>query len=337
MRALVTGASGFIGSHIVERLVAAGDSVRAFVRPTSDVSFLRALGVELAQGDITDPASLPPAMDGIEAVYHAAAAVTDWGPWRLFRSVTIEGTRNVLEAAARAGVGRFLHISTDGVYAHSHLGKPMTEETPLETRFAWWDYYRRSKLAAERLAWQYHAEGRLAVTAVRPGIVLGERDRVTVPGLAAYMRGKGAVCWGNGHNRLPCVYAGDVAAACLLAVASPQAAGQPYNVVSDEPVTQRDLLQAIAEAAGLAAPRRSLPLPLVYAAALAMEVASVATGRRWEPPLRRMPVTMLAAEYLEDASKAQRELGWQPAVPMREAVRRCVEWRLAARRQEVAG
>ena len=74
MRALVTGASGFIGSHIVKRLVAAGDSVRAFVRPTSDVSFLRALGVELAQGDITDPASLPPAMDGIEAVYHAAAA-----------------------------------------------------------------------------------------------------------------------------------------------------------------------------------------------------------------------------------------------------------------------
>ncbi len=337
MRALVTGASGFIGSHIVERLIAAGDSVRAFVRPTSDVAHLRELGVELAHGDITDPASLPPAMDGIDAVYHAAAAVTDWGPWRLFRSVTIEGTGNMLEAAARADVSRFLHVSTDGVYAHSHLGKPMTEQTPLETRFAWWDYYRRSKLAAERLAWQYHAEGRLAVTAVRPGVVLGERDRVTVPGLAAYMRGKGAVCWGNGHNRLPCVYAGDVAAACLLAVASPQAAGQPYNAVSDEPVTQRDLLQAIAEAAGLAAPRRSLPLLLVYGIALAMEVASVATGRRWEPPLRRMPVTMLAAEYLEDASKTRRELGWQPGVPMREAVRRCVEWRRAARRQEVAG
>src|SRR3990172_6004758 len=337
MRALAAGASGFIGSHIVERLVAVGDSVRALVRPTSDASFLRELGVELAHGDITDPASLPPAMDGIEAVYHAAAAVTDWGPWWLFQSVTIEGTRNVLEAAALAGVRRFLHVSTDGVYAHSYLGKPMTEETPLETRFAWWDYYRRFKLAAERLAWQYHAEGRLAVSAVRPGIVLGERDRVTVPGLAAYMRGKGAVCWGAGHNRLPCVYAGDVAAACLLAVASPQAAGQPYNVVSDEPATQRDLLQAIAEGAGLAAPRRSAPLPLVYAVALTMEVTCVATGRRWEPPLRRMPVTMLAAEYLEDASKARRELGWQPGVPMREAVRRCVEWRRAVRRQEVAG
>jgi nucleoside-diphosphate-sugar epimerase len=337
MRALVTGASGFIGSHIAERLAAAGDRVRAFVRPASDVSYLRELGVELAHGDITDPASLSPAMDGIEAVYHAAAAVTDWGPWRQFRSVTIEGTRNVLEAAAGANVGRFLHVSTDGVYAHSHLGKRITEETPLETRFAWWDYYRRSKLAAERLAWQYHAEGRLAVTAVRPGVVLGERDRVTVPGLAAYMRGKGAVCWGNGHNRLPYVYAGDVAAACLLAVASPQTAGQPYNIVSDEAVTQRDLLQVVAEAAGLEAPRRSVPLLLVHGIALAMELGSLATGRRWEPPLRRMPVTMLGAEYLEDASKARRELGWQPAVPMREAVRRCVEWRRAERRQEVAG
>src|SRR3990172_6341905 len=263
MRALVTGASGFIGSHIAERLVAAGDEVRAFVRPTSDVSYLRGLGVELARGDITDPASLPPAMDGIEAVYPAAAAVTDWGPWRLFRSVTIEGTGNVLEAAARANVSRFLHVSTDGVYAHSHLGKSMTEETPLETRFAGWDYYRRSKLAAERLAWQYHAEGRLAVTAVRPGGGLGGRDRVTVPGLAAYRRGKGAVCWGNGRNRLPCVYASDVAGACLLAVASRQAAGQPYNVVSDEPATQRDLLQAIAEAAGGPPPRGAAPLPLL--------------------------------------------------------------------------
>ena len=337
MRALVTGASGFIGSHIVERLVAAGDSVRAFVRPTSDVSYLRALGVELAQRRHHGPGVAPPRHGRHRRRLPRRRRRHGLGP---LAAVPVGHDRGDAERAGggrRApSVRRFLHVSTDGVYAHSHLGKPMTEETPLETRFAWWDYYRRSKLAAERLAWQYHAEGRLAVTVVRPGIVLGERDRVTVPGLAAYMRGKGAVCWGNGRNRLPCVYAGDVAAACLLAAASPQAAGQPYNVVSDEPVTQRDLLQAIAEAAGLAAPRRSAPLLLVYGVALAMEVACVATGRRWVPPLRRMPVTMLAAEYLEDASKARRELGWRPEVPMREAVRRCVEWRLAAR-QEVAG
>ncbi|HEU5322546.1 MAG TPA: NAD-dependent epimerase/dehydratase family protein, partial [Methylomirabilota bacterium] len=319
-----------------ERLVAAGDDVRALVRPTSGVSFLRGLGVELVAGDITDPASLSPAMQGIEAVYHAAAAVTDWGPWRLFRSLTIEGTRNVLEAAAQANVTRFLHVSSDAVYAHRNLGSVWTEESPLETRFSWWDHYRRSKLEAERIAWRYHAEGRIAVTAVRPGIVLGERDRVSVPGLAAYMRGKGAVRWGHGRNRLPCVYAGDVADACLRAAASPHAAGQPYNVASDEAVTQRDLFDAVAEATGMKAPRRSAPLPLLYAVALAMEVAAVASGRRWEPPLRRMPVTMLAAEYVEDVSKARRELGWQPQVTMREAVRRCVEWQ-RAERQAVAG
>jgi nucleoside-diphosphate-sugar epimerase len=250
--------------------------------------------------------------------------VSDWGPWREFRSVTIEGTRNVLEAAARAGVPRFLHVSTDGVYAHRYLGRRMTEDTPLETRFAWWDYYRRSKLAAERLAWQHRDGGRLAVTAVRPGLVLGERDRVTLPGTVAYLRGKGATYLGRGLNRLPYVYAGDVAAACVLAATSDSAAGQAYNLVSAETVTQRDLFAAVAEETGLEPPKRAMPLPIVYSIAFVMEMASVLRGRRLRPALTRFAVTLLAADYLEDAGKAERELGWRAQTPMREAVRRAV-------------
>lgn len=337
MRALVTGASGFIGSHIADRLIERGDAVRALVRPSSDVSYLEERGVELVRGDITDPASLAPAVEGVEVVYHLAAMVGDWGPWREFRSVTIEGTRNVLEAAARAGVPRFLHVSTDDVYAHHHLGKRMVEETPLETRFAWWDYYRRSKVAAEHLVWRCYQLERLATTVVRPGLVLGERDRAILPGTVAYLRGKGATYLGHGRNRLPCVYAGDVAAACVLAATSDKGAGQAYNLASGETVTQRDLFAAVAEGSGLEPPKRTTPLPLAYGVALAMELVSVLRGRRSRPALTRYAVTLIAADHLEDAGKAERELGWRAQTPMREAVRRAVEWQRAAERRAVVG
>lgn len=337
MKALVTGATGFIGSHLVDRLVARGDEVRALVRPSSDISYLEERGPELVRGDITDPASLPAAVAGVDVVYHLAALVSDWGPWREFEAVTIGGTRNLLEAAARAAVPRFLHVSTDGVYAHRYLGKRMAEDTPLETRFARWDYYRRSKVAAEHLVWQYHYWERLAATVVRPGLVLGERDRATLPVVIGYLRGKGATYLGSGRNRLPYVYAGDVAAACLLAAAEEGAAGQAYNAVSQEAVTQRDLFAAAAEEAGLEPPRRSAPLLLAYGAALAMEVMSVLRRRRTSPSLTRMAVTMIGADYLEPADKAERELGWRAQTPMREAVRRAVEWRRAAQAQAAAG
>ena len=329
MRALVTGASGFIGSHIVDRVLEQGHTVRALVRPSSDVSYLEERGVELVRGDLTDPDSLAPAVEGIETVFHAAAMVGDWGPWRAFKSATIEGTRNVLKAAAQAGVRRFLHISSDAVYSHRCLGKRMTEETPLETRFTWWDYYRRSKLAAERLAWRYSDDGRLSVTALRPGVVLGERDRATVPGVIAFLRSKSAMYLGGGHNRLPYVYAGDVADACLLAASSDKAAGGAYNVVSPEKVTQRDLFASVAEESGLALPKRAMPLPIAYGIAFVMELASVLGGRRSRPSLTRFSVTMIGGHYLEDATKTERELGWRAETPMREAVRRSVEWQRA--------
>lgn len=338
MKALVTGATGFIGSHIVDRLVARGDSVRALIRVDSDVSYLEGLGVERVIADIADPESLPLALQGVEAVYHAAALVDDWGPWSGFQRVTIDGTSNLLEVAARANVVRFLHVSSDAVYAHRYLGQTMTEETPLETRFAWWDYYRRSKLAAELLARRFHAEGRLAVTVARPGLVLGERDRVTLPGAIAFLKSKSAAYLGDGYNRLPYVYAGDLAEGCILAATAATAAGQTYNLVSDEQVTQRDLFAAAAaDERGLTLPRRSTPVPLVHAIALVMELASVLTGRRSRPSLTRMGVTMIGRSYIEDSSKAQADLGWKAAIPLCEAVRRAVAWAREHAHQPVAG
>lgn len=326
MKALVTGATGFIGSHIAERLVARGDHVRALIRTSSDARFLQDLGVELATGDITDPRSLSGAMTGIDVVYHAAAVVSDWGPWRDFQRSTIDGTRNVLDGAAAAGVTRLLYVSTDGVYTWSAFKGVVTEDSPLEKRFGWLDYYRRSKSAAEGIAREFSAARNIDVTIVRPGLVFGERDRAMFPGIVRFLKGGSAALLGRGDNPLPYVYAGDVAEACILAATSEAAAGRVYNVASEEAVTQKLVLDAVADATGLPRPKRHLPIALAYAVGAAMEAWCLfVRRRRRRPELTRLAVILLACNFREDASRLQSELGWTPKVSMQEAVRRCVE------------
>jgi nucleoside-diphosphate-sugar epimerase len=333
VQTLVTGATGFLGSHIAERLLQRGDSVRALVRPTSDTSFLESLGVELVRADVTDAPSLSPALEGVDVVYHAAAMVSDWGPWEGFRTVTINGTRNMLKAAAAAGTPRFLYVSTDGVYRYQDLRKGVTEESPTETHFGPFDYYRRSKTAAEKVARRFQRNDRLTVSIVRPAMILGERDSAMLPRVIAFLKGRSSVYLGNARNRLPYVYAGDVAELCILAATTEQAAGQTYNAVSNEHVTQRDLFQAAAVVVGRPEPKRSLPFRLVYTIAFAMELRSRVRGWHPQPDLTRFSANQFGIEWREDASKAMNELGWKPEVSLPEAVRRSVEWFRSRRAQ----
>lgn len=340
MQTLVTGATGFLGSHIVERLLARGDSVRALVRATSDTAFLKSRGVDLVTGDITEPESLPPAFKDVDVVYHAAANVSDWGPWSEFRRITIKGTRNMLRAAGEAKVGRFLHVSSDAVYKFSDLRKGVDEKTPVETHFGPLDYYRRSKTAAERLARKAQAQGVVPVSIVRPALILGERDAAMLPGVLAFIKSSTAAYIGNAKNQLPCVYAGDVADLCILAANADDAVGEIYNAVNEEYVTQRDLFEAAAEFAGLTPPKRSLPLRALYTIAAGMEAAARLRGlpagqAGWShrPELTRFAVNLLGVDYVESNEKARSQLGWRAEVDMRESVRRSVEWSRSRKRQ----
>lgn len=333
MQTLVTGATGFLGSHIADRLIERGDSVRALVRPTSDTSYLGSRA-ELVTGDITEPDSLAAALAGVDVVYHAAANVNDWGPWSEFRRITVDGTRNMLRAAADAGVKRFLHVSSDNVYRFDDLAKGVDESTRMETRFGPLDYYRRSKTTAEKVARRAHERGRVPVTIVRPALILGERDAAMLPGLIAFLKGPLAAYMGNGRNRLPCVYAGDVADLCIRAATSDKP-GETYNAVNEEHVTQRDLFDAAAETAGFAAPRRSVPLRLLYTIAAGTEAIARLRGWSHHPDLTRFAVNLMGVDYIEDNSKARTELGWQAEVGMREAVRRSVEWARERKREPV--
>ena len=224
---LVTGATGLLGSHICEQLSRRDQPVRALVRKSSNTDFLQTLGVELAYGDITDPASLTAAMAGIDIVYHAAARVGDWGPWAQFIAISVDGTANMLAAARDSGVKRFLQISSISAYGHPDgEGLVLDETAPLGQCLHTWSYYSRAKVMAEKLVWAAHDRGDLPITVCRPSWLYGPRDRASMPRLIeAITAGKGKLL-GDGSNRLNLTYAGNEAEGCILAANHPEAVGE---------------------------------------------------------------------------------------------------------------
>jgi nucleoside-diphosphate-sugar epimerase len=323
-RNVITGGTGLLGSHIAEALAARGEHVRALVRPTSDVTFLRALGAELAAGDLHDLASLRRAVAGADVVYHCAARVGDWGPWRLYQREVIDATRNLLDACRAEGVGRVLYVSSVTVYGHPRRrGAPITEDEPLGQNQRWfWDYYCHSKIAAEALARAYGP----GLTVVRPSWIYGPRDRTSLPRLMAAFRAGRVTLIGPGDNLLNIVHAADVADGCIRAANYLGAGGRAYNLCSEGELTQRQFLDALTEALGLPPVRRRVPFWLAYAGGLLSEVIGRAIFLRRPPHITRYGVGLVGRPTLFSSARARGELGWQPRVGAREGLRRTLEW-----------
>ena len=328
-RCLVTGAGGLLGSHIAERLVESGERVRALVRTSQGDPFLKSLGVEIVHGDLTDPAACDRAVRGMDAVYHSAAKVGDWGPWREFQAGCIDATRNLAEASASAGVGRFLHISSTSAYGHPpERGVPITEADPLGQDIWVWDPYTRSKVESERILWRLAETRGLPVTVLRPSWLYGERDRTTVARLVSRLRAGSVPLIGRGDNPLSAIYAGNVADAALLAARDPGSAGEAYNISNQGRITQAEFLNLFAEAAGAPPVARRVPYALVYATAFVLEAHGRLT-RRARPPLISRYATWLMGRNLEySTAKAEARLGWSPALDYRESIERSVRWYL---------
>jgi len=335
---LVTGATGLLGSHIAEQLVRQGCRVRALVRPQSDVSFLKHLGVSLCRGDLGDAASLRSAVEGCRVVYHAACKVGDWGPWEAFRRHAIEGTRNLLEACTAAGVRRFILVSSTSAYGHPPSGsRDITEDHPLGRSFWLWDYYTRAKVEAERWAWAYHRRFGLPLTVVRPSWLYGPRDRTSITRLARGLRQRQVLILGRGMNRLSVVYAGNVADACLRAAEHPAAVGQAYNITSDGVITQREFLFRLADALSAPRPAGHMFYPVAYAWAGMLEGIYRLLRCQHPPYVTRYAVWLLGRNTVYSTVKAQRELGWQPRITYAEGIRRTAEWFLSHERSLICG
>lgn len=324
---LVTGATGLLGSHIVEKLLSEHKPVRALVRPGSDGSLLASWGAEVVSGDVTDPASLEQALRGVRTVYHAAAQVGDWGKWKQFVAVTIQGTANMLEASRRAGVRRFLHVSSISTYGHPDgEGLVLDEGAPLGVKLHKWSYYSRAKVEAEKLVRAAYQRGDVAVTIVKPSWLYGPRDRASMPRLIRAIRAGKAKLIGDGSNRLNLTYAGNEAEGCILAAGSDKAVGQTYNMSNDGVITQAEYLNKLAECVGAPPVTRKVPYRLAYGAAFLMELFGHATGRTTPPLVTRYAVWLMGRRCFFSSDKARRELSWQPTVGYDEGIATAVRW-----------
>jgi nucleoside-diphosphate-sugar epimerase len=321
---VITGATGLLGSHIAEALAARGEHVRALVRSSSDVSFLKGLGAELTVGDLHDSESLRRAVGGAHVVYHCAARVGDWGAWSQYRREVIDATANVLDACRAAGTGRILYVSSVTVYGHPRNGgEPITEDAPLGQRLYWlWDYYCRSKIAAEALA---RAAGP-SVTIVRPSWIYGPRDRTSLPRLMTAFRAGRVTLIGSGDNLLNVVHAADVAAGAVLAANHPEAGGRAYNLCSEGELTQRQFLDALTDVLGQPRVRRRVPFWLAYAGGFLSEVIGRAIFLKRPPHITRYAVGLVGRPTRFSIARAREQLGWRPCVEAREGLRRTLDW-----------
>lgn len=327
--ALVTGATGLLGSHVAEHLRRLELPVRAIVRRTSDTRFLDSIGVDCVPGDLADRSSLESACRGVGVVYHAAARVGDWGPWHEFVRDTIEGTRTLLDVAARAQVGRFVHVSSISAYGYVHgEGEVYDESLPLGSNLNRWAYYSRAKIEAEKLAWDMHRTGKLPVTVIRPSWMYGERDRATLPRLLDSIRKGKLRLIGDGENRLNLTNASNVGEAIVLAGLHPRAPGEAYNVCHDGVLTQKQFFNRLAQELGLPSVARSIPYRVAHIAAFLMECAGHVFRSSKPPLVTRYAVWLMGRRCFFECKKIKEQLGWSSTIGYDEgipsAVRECV-------------
>lgn len=317
--ALVTGANGFIGSNLCAELCRQGIPVRALVLAGTDVRNITGPGVEVVTADIGDP--LDPALfDGVTHVFHLAAIALDWGPDTLFERVNLQGTQHVLAAAHVAGVQHLVHMSSLAV--HPYTGHACGDENTARG----WDInaYTRTKNRAEDIVLSFRE--RMTVTVIRPGVVpYGPGDRLSLPGiLDALDRGIYAHV-GGGGQRVCLSYVGNLAEGMVLAAQRDGASGETY-VLSDDVVSWREFIDAVAAAFCKPPARRTVPFAIAWCAAVVMEWVWRWRRATSAPPLTRYRISLFRGDLVFRAEKARREIGYAPRVTLAKGLALTREW-----------
>lgn len=317
---LVTGATGFVGSHLVAALLARGIRVRAMGRNPAALERLAALGVEPHAVDLGgNPEAIISACAGASIVYHLGALSSPWGARAAFESVNVGGTRAVIEGCRRGRVGRLVHVSSPSVVFDGRDHSDIRDDTPYPRRFV--SVYSETKKMAEDCV--NAARDSVPAVILRPKAVFGPGDTALLPRLIAAARAGRLPQIGDGDNRVDLTHIDNVVHALLLAAEAPEAVGKTYTITNSEPALKLwEVIRHVLQGLGIAANLRRVPLPVALAAATAQEAIAHLTGR--EPLLTRYSALILARTQTYDISPARRDLGYAPVVSLQEGIEQTI-------------
>jgi len=322
VRAVVTGANGFIGSNLARRLLEDGWDTAGIVRPTSDLEFIDGLNLRLFDCGLDDRDRIARAFDGAEVVFHCASRASDWGSIDTFKRANVENTTRVMHAASAAGVRRVVYVGSTVVYGfRGHVDSD--ESTP--KRPAHFPYC-VTKLEAEWQVEEIARDEKLEYVIIRPGNVFGPNDRVTSIHLFKFLLA-GRFAYINGGRTLTCpAYVGNLVDALVSAGTLPDAACDDFIITDGLRVTWREYIEAICRILGARPPKLSVPSGVAYPAAALAEAAWSLVHAKNPPPITRYRISQVSRDYHFSIAKAQRVLGFQPRTNLEEAIGRTVEW-----------
>jgi dihydroflavonol-4-reductase len=319
---LITGGTGFIGSRLALRCLEAGEAVRVLARRNTPAEARNAQdladrGAEFIDASVTDPETPARACQGVDTIYHLAAAQHEANvPDRYFREVNVEGTRRMLDAAVEAGVPRFVHASSIGVFGIGRDG-PVTEQAPLDPD----NVYGVTKLEGEEVARSY--ADRMAVPIVRISEAYGPGDRRLLKLFRAVESGR-LFRIGSGRNLHHPVYIDDLVDGLRGAARSPKAAGRSFVLAGPSALTTDAMIDAVARALDRRPPRLRVPLWPLMAGAVVLETALGPLGI--QPPLHRRRMNFFVKSFQFDGSGAGDALGFEPEVEFPEGAARTAAW-----------
>ncbi|MGA6983974.1 MAG: hopanoid-associated sugar epimerase [Candidatus Sulfotelmatobacter sp.] len=321
MKAFVTGATGFLGSHVASALLEKGADLRLLVRPSSNLKNLEGLKAATATGDLRDAVSLEKAMQGCEVVFHVAADYRLWlkDPAEMYRS-NVEGTRNILTAARKNKVQCVIYTSSVATIGFTGSGRPADEDSPVSLADMI-GHYKRSKFMAEQVALDAGRNGMRVVT-VNPTTPVGERDIKPTPTgriVVDFLKRKFPAYVETGLNLV------DVRECALGHIAAMEKGktGERY-ILGGEDLTLKQILDKLSAISGLPSPAVKLPYFVAYAAGFVDEnISGRLLGR--EPRATLETVRMGKKKMWASSAKAERDLGWK-TMPADNALRRAVEW-----------